>query len=350
LFTDETRGYWGIEDAYAGIVGGTTSADGNRFVFNLSGGRQRFSVSDGFLIANTASNGGDRAALQSNPRWAADALVLAQARYNNMKFEAFYLDPDELPLIDSETVITGINVETRVSSTIDLGAMFLRVPTSDFGYFTTTDSFSREGLQVFNGRVRWQPNVASTAGLFLAAEAALQRHEHIDMRAFGWTVEAGYSFANTLPWSPTISYRYAAFSGDDPSTTRFERWDPLLSGDNGERWVQGINHFKVFQDSNLSTHRVQMRLRPDPKIEIVPQFWMFTADETTNLGGNPAFSFLSGTYLGNEANLTLKWFISPTLMLQGHVAATFPSSEAERTVGSDLDPWVSTMVFLRAGL
>jgi hypothetical protein len=163
-------------------------------------------------------------------------------------------------------------------------------------------------------------------------------------------VEAGYAFANTLPWSPTLSYRYAAFSGDDPATKRFERWDPLLSGDNGERWVQGINHFKIFQDSNLVTHRFQMRVRPDPKVELVPQLWLFSADQTTNLGGNPAFSFLNGSYLGSEANLTLKWFINPNLMLQGHIAATFPSSAAKGTVGADLDPWVSTMVFLRAGL
>ncbi|MBX9775539.1 MAG: alginate export family protein [Xanthobacteraceae bacterium] len=307
-------------------------------------------MSDGFLIANTASNGANRAALQSNPRWAADTLVLAQVRYNSIKFEAFYLDPDELPVVDSKTVIAGVNVETRLPNGIDLGAMYLHVPRSKFNYFTTTDTFSREGLRVYNVRARWQPNSASAAGPFLAAEAAVQRHADIDMRAFGWTVEAGYAFANTLPWSPTVSYRYAHFSGDNPATKRFERWDPLLSGDNGERWVQGINHFKIFQDSNLVTHRFQMRLRPDPKVELVPQVWLFSADQTTNIGGNPAFSLLNGLYLGSEANVTAKWFISPNLMLQGHVAATFPSSAAKRTVGSDLDPWVSTMVFLRAGL
>jgi hypothetical protein len=350
LFTDQTRGYFGVEDAFAGIVGGTTSPEGNRFVFNFSGGRQRFGIGDGFLIANTASNGSNRGALQSNPRWAADTLVLAQVRYNDTKFEAFYLDPDELPVVNSKTVITGVNVETRVSGGFDLGASFLHVPKSTFSYFTTTDVFSREGLQVYDGRVRWQPNPASVAGPFVSAEVALQRHDHIDMRALGWTVEAGYVFANTLPWSPTFSYRYAAFSGDDPATKRFERWDPLLSGDNGERWVQGINHFKIFQDSNLVTHRFQMRLRPDPKVELVPQLWLFSTDQTTNLGGNPAFSFLNGSYLGSEANLTLKWFINPNLMLQGHIAATFPSSAAKGTVGADLDPWVSTMVFLRAGL
>lgn len=349
LFTDDTRGYFGVEDAFAGIVGGTTTETGNRFVFNLSAGRQRFGVGDGFLIANTASNGGERGALQSNPRWAADMLLLAQARYNATKIEAFYLDPDELPEVDSETALVGINLETRVPGGFDLGAMWLHVPESNFKYYTTTDVYSREGLQVYNARLRWQPN-PGMSGPFLAAEAAIQRHDEIDMNALGWSAEAGYAFGAALPWSPTLSYRYASFSGDDPNTTTFERWDPLLSGDNGERWVQGINHFKIFQDSNLVTHRLQLRLRPDPKVEIVSQLWMFSADQTTNLGGNPAFSFLDGTYLGSEANVTVKWFASPKLILQGHVAATFPSAEAEKTVGADLDPWLSTMVFLRASL
>ncbi len=348
LFTDHTRGYLGVEDAYVGIVGGRTSDEGDRLVLNASAGRQRFGVGDGFLIANTASNGGRRGALQSNPRWASDRLMLLQAKYNNTKIEAFYLDPDELPEVDSKTKLVGVNLDTRLPGPFTFGAMYLHVLKSQFNYYTPTDVFAREGLQVYNARLRWQPNPIGP-GPFIAAEAAVQRHNHIDMRAIGWFSEIGYVFDNLLPWSPTFSYRYASFSGDNPATSRMERWDPLLSGDNGERWVQGINHFKVFQNSNLATHRFQLRLRPQPKIELVPQMWLFAADSTTNLGGNPAFSFLEGSYLGAEANLTLKWFISPKLMLQGHVAATFPGSATRKAIGAPAEPWLSTMVFLRAG-
>lgn len=348
LFTNQTRNYFGIEDAFVGVVGGTTSPIGDRLIINASFGRQRFSVSDGFLIANTASNGGNRGALQSNPRWAADSLFLFQARYKNTKIEAFHIDPDELPVVDSKTRIAGVNIETKVPGGFNLGAMYLHVPKSNFGYFTVTEKFTREGLQVYNARLRWQQNPVG-AGPFVAAEAALQRHDRIDMRAFGWTTEVGYTFASALPWSPTISYRYASFSGDDPSTKRFERWDPILSGENGERWVQGINHFKLFQNSNLSTHRLQLRLRPHSKIELVPQLWVFTADQINNIGGNPALSALQGRYLGTETNLTIKWFISPQLLMQGHVAATFPSASVRKAAALTADPWISTMLFLRAG-
>jgi len=347
LFTDQTRGYFGVEDAYVGIVGGTTSEQGDRFVWNLSAGRQRFSVSDGFLIANTASNGGRRGALQSNPRWASDQLLLAQMRFNNLKGEVFVLDPDELTEVEPHTKLAGVNVDWRAWPSFSLGGMFLKVVKSDFKYYTTTDVYSREGLRVTNARLRWQPNPAS-AGPFIAAEAGLQQHDHVAMRATAWTSEFGYAFANDLPWQPTISYRYATFSGDDPATKRFERWDPLLSGDNGERWVQGINHFKIFQDSNLVTHRIQLRLRPHARVELVPQFWVFRADQLQNLGGNPAFSVLDNRNLGTEANLTAKWFISPKLMLQGHVAVTFPGAAIKKALGTNPDPWISTMLFLRA--
>lgn len=346
LFTDETRGYLGVEDAYAGFITGATTAEGNRMAFNASAGRQRFLLGDGFLIANTSANGYNRAALQANPRWAADMLALAQFTYNETRLEAFYLDPDELPVVDTGTAIAGVNVEHAFDNGLFAGLSYLYVPKSTFGYFTTTDTFSREGLQVYDARFRWQPNAAGQSGLFLAGEAALQRNENFDMRAYGFYGEAGYTFTG-LPWTPTFSYRYAQFSGDDPATSRFERWDPLLSGGNGEQWVQGINHFKVVQDSNVIAHRFQMRLRPTRKIELVPQVWLFRAQSLTNLGGNPALSFLGSDQLGSEVNLTVKYFHSPSVYVQGHVAATFPGKAVQTALGDDADTWWSTMLFVR---
>jgi Alginate export len=350
LFTDDTRHHFGVEDAYVGIVGGATSADGNRLVWNISAGRKRFAIGEGFLIANSASNGSTRAALQSNPRWAADMLVLGQVRYNTTLVEAFYLDPDELPAVDSRTKLAGVNFETRATPELEVGAAYIRVLESDFGYFATGPSspagvtMGRDGLEVFNLRGRWQPE---NSGLFVKAEAGWQRNSRFDMRASGVMGEVGYSFKDAN-WRPEVSYRVARFTGDDPATARFERWDPLLSGGNGEQWVQGINHFKVFQDSNLIAHRLQFRLRPGPKFELVPQFWLFKADSTTNLGGNPALSFLNGTDLAWEANLTVKWFLSKNAFVQGHIAATFPSSDVASASGAgDLDPWLSAMVFVR---
>lgn len=348
LFTDKTRSHVAVEDAFVGLVGGSVSEQGDRLVWNLSAGRQRFAIGDGFFLTNTSMNGLNRAALQSNPRWAADMTVLARVAWNGWKVEAFDVDPDELPETDGRTRIQGLNVETTALKDLQLGLTGFRVPTSKAKYFTPDGQFQREGLEGLDVRARWQPMPAGRSGPFVAAELARQTHRDFDMRATAWQGELGYTFAQA-PTAPTISYRYARFSGDDPATTRLERWDPLFTGGNGETWVQGINHFKIFQNSNLITHRIQGRLRPTPSVELVPQVWFFRADTLLNLGGNPAFSYLSSKELGREVNLTAKYFISRHLMVQGHVAATYAGEAARQVLGSTSSPWISTMVFVRLG-
>ena len=346
LFSDETRSHFGVEDAYIGLVGGSVSRAGDRLAWTVSAGRQRFTIGDGFLIVNTATNGRDRAALQSNPRWAADMAVIARVSYNALRAELFQVDPDELPSIDTGTRIQGVNLEASPWPGVSAGLTVLRVPKSSYAYYTPAAVLGREGLRVADARLRWQPAPTGRDGPFVAIEAAQQSSARFDMRAPAWTSEAGYVFASAT-WSPTVSYRYARFSGDDPGTSRFERWDPLLSGGNGETWVQGINHFKVFQNANLVTHRAQVRLRPTAKLELVPQFWLFRADSTNNRGGNPALSTLSSRDLGTEANLTVRYYASRRTMLQGHVAATFAGPAVEDALGAPSARWLSAMVFMR---
>lgn len=351
LFTDETRSYTQVEDAYAGIVTGTTDQQGNRLALNFSAGRQRFTLANAFLIANTAANGAERAALQANARWAGDFLALAQVSYNNTKLEAFYLDPDELPILDSESEYLGINIETWPVPGLMLAGSYVNVPKSNANYFGPLGAplGTREGLNVFDARFTYSPKPMNVAGPIFGAETAFQTHSQIDMLAKAGYVEAGYRFPESW-WSPTISYRLSYFSGDDPDTATYERWDPLLSGGNGEQWVQGANHFKVVQDSNVIAHRIQASFRPLPTVELVPQLWMFIADSKTNVGGNPALTFMSGTEYGYEANVTFKWFPSPNWYVHGLVAYTIPGEAVNDALGGNAKAWSSAMLFIRYAL
>lgn len=348
LFTDETRTYTGVEDAYVGVVGGRTDAAGNRFSYNLTVGRQRFTLANGFLLANTAANGQERAALQANARWSSDLLALARVRYNDTLFELFYVDPDELPVIDTGTVYVGANFETQPLEGLNLGLTYLTAKESSFNYFSPTGEIigTREGLQVYDARFTYSPNPPGEAGPFFGAEYAVQRNRNFDMDARAGWIEAGYS-APRARWSPTVSYRLAMFSGDDPDTATYERWDPMLSGGTGEQWVQGANHFKVVQDSNVIAHRIQARFRPSPKVEIVPQLWAFYADSETNIGGNPALTFLDGKEYGFEANVTGKWFVSRNTYVHGHLAYTVPGDATKAALGGDAKDWFSAMLFVR---
>lgn len=348
LFTNDTRSHTGIEDAYAGVVFGETSEQGNRLSVNLSAGRQRFTLANGFLFANTAASGHDRAALQANARWAADNLVLARVRYNRNVFEAFYLDPDELPKVDSKTAYAGLNIETTPTPGLTLGGAFITAPRSEFKYFGPTGSplGTRDGLKVYDLRANFTPGTPGMAGPFFGAEYAVQRHSRFPMAANAGWVEAGYSWPQAK-WSPTISYRLAKFSGDKADTSKYERWDPLLSGGTGEQWVQGSNHFKVVQDSNVIAHRFQARFKPSARVELVPQLWFFYADSTNNIGGNPALSNLSGQKYGTEVVLTAKWFYSRNIYVHGHLAYTWAGGPARKALGGDAHNWLSTMLFVR---
>jgi len=348
LFTDEMRGWNAVEDAYVGVVGGRTDEAGNRFAYNLTFGRQRFTLANGFLIANTAANGQERAALQANARWASDLLALARVRYNTTMVEAFYVDPDELPLLDTETTYAGLNLEFEPVENVNVGLSYVTAPESDFNYFGPDGSVvgTREGLQVWDARFTYTPNGPGAPGPFFGGEYAVQDNQNFDMDARAGWAEIGYSFPQSR-WSPTISYRYAHFTGDDPGTDAYERWDPMLSGGTGEQWVQGASHFKVVQDSNVIAHRVQARFRPSPKVEIVPQLWAFYADSETNVGGNPALTFLDGDEYGYEANVTAKWFVNRNTYVHGHIAYTLPGEATKDALDGDADNWLSAMLFVR---
>lgn len=346
LFTDRSRVYGAVEDAFVGVSGGFGNWNGSSLQYNLSYGRQQFSIGQGFIIRNTASNGDNRGALQLNPRWAADYLFLGSLRYNRFMVQLFQLDPDELPVVDSRTVIRGVNAEWGDGNAYQLGFSFLQIPHSSFKYYTPQgDQYSRQGLQVYN--IRYYGNrPPGVAGLFYKTEFAYERNSNFPMAAFAGYGEAGWSFAQAR-LRPTVSYRFAYFSGDNPDTKRYERWDPLLSGGNAEEWVLGANHFKIVQNSNLMVHKIQLSFRPSRKIELVPQLFYFQAVSKNNIGGNPALSELAHKPYGYEVNMTGKYFYSRRWYFHGHVAYTIPGSGVQSALNHDAKPWLSVMAFAR---
>jgi hypothetical protein len=105
--------------------------------------------------------------------------------------------------------------------------------------------------------------------------------------------------------------------------------------------------FKVVQDSNSVAHRFQARLRPNPKMELVPQLWIFRADSTANIGGNPALQFLSSKDYGTEFNTTAKFFVSRNIYVHGHIAYTMPGEAIRTALGGSASDWLSAMAFIR---
>jgi hypothetical protein len=186
-------------------------------------------------------------------------------------------------------------------------------------------------------------------GLFYAGEFAYQRNTHFKMSAFAVYSDIGWSFAKSRG-TPTLKYRYAYFSGDNPNTEAYERWDQLLTGGSGEEWVIGANHFKVVQNSNIHVHMLQANIRPWPKIEFVPQAIYLLAAKNNNFGGNPALGYMPRKAYGSEINVTVKYFHSKRWYWHGHLAYTIPGAGVKEALDNEAYSWMSAMLFVRYAL
>jgi hypothetical protein len=227
--------------------------------------------------------------------------------------------------------------------------MFLDGRQSSFNYYTPSgEVLGRKGLKLFNFRyyANKPPNVP---GLFYRGEIAYERNANFNMSAFAVYSEIGWSFAKS-PGAPTLKYRYAYFSGDNPNTEAYERWDPLLTGGNGEEWVIGANHFKIVQNSNIHIHQLQANIRPWPKIEFVPQAIYMLAAKNNNIGGNPALGYMPQKAYGSECNVTVKYYRSKRWYWHGHLAYTIPGAGVKDALGNDAHSWLSAMLFVRYAL
>jgi hypothetical protein len=340
LFRSDNRFFARIEKLYGGLIYGYRKNASDRFAILLSGGRQPYGISDGFIFAQQsgASNGDIRAALLSNPRTAFQNSAFAKVRVNNFLLEGFYLDPDELDVINSNTKLVGANLDYNDNKNFAAGFTYTHVISSSFSYFTPSgQKLPRDGLNVFYPRLRLTSPFGLN-GLWLRAEYAHESNDNFNMSANAWFGWIGYTFQNSL-WRPTISYRYGFFSGDNPRTSAFERFDSLLSGGSPDSWIQGPSLVKVYQNSNLISHRIEFKVRPAQNYEVSLQYIYLQADQTNNLGGTAALSTLQSKEVGQEVWLTNKWNISRNLLLVNTASVAFPGAALQRAAAQNPGPW-----------
>jgi hypothetical protein len=158
------------------------------------------------------------------------------------------------------------------------------------------------------------------------------------MSAWGGFAQLGY-LARGLPWTPSLSYRYAAFTGDDPATARYERFDTLYSGGLDE-WLQGITMGKVLAQGNRAVHRVRLNVSPWEGTNLTLDWYLNRAMELNNLGATPALSRLSSRDLGQEWQLVLRMPVGEKLYVLG-VAGLARPGEAIRAATGGASTWTT---------
>jgi hypothetical protein len=336
IYSDEsTRAHVEIEDLYAGVL---VARKNVRRSLNVSVGRQKFALNRNLLIGHVlgAGNGGDRAASNLSPRNAYDMTVDARLHLGDFTLQAWMADPNEVPASDTRSRYTGLNFKFNDNRVLDASLTLLAVPRSDAAYlFPDGRRATREGLRAVNPRVRWN-SALRVPGLWLEAEWAHEWHDDIDMSADGGGVWVGQH--TPAAWKPAALYRYAVFTGDDPATATYERFDTLTGGVQRD-WAQGLDMIKVAINRNMRTHRVEVSAKPRDGLELSVDYYYFDADTANNLGGQRPVSTYGTGRLGQEITPTLQWMVGSTLYIQGLATFLVPGPALTQVLPAPTRTW-----------
>ena len=262
---------FGPEDLYIGWRSGE-SLDIGENALDFTVGRAQYRIGHGYLIYDGASEGGSRGGYWTNARKAFEFAAIGRFAADSHTLEAFYLDKDELPESDSGTRLWGGNYELAAGENSTFGATYMKF------FADEAVSPERNGLNVFNARAYTAP-ISSVPDLSFEFEYAAERNgDALDSNA--WTLQAGYELSE-VHWTPTLSYRYAFFEGDDPTTPANENFDPLLLGFNdwGQWWQGEIAGEYFLSNSNLISHELRVHVTPNDSLGTGLLFFQFKLDQ-----------------------------------------------------------------------
>jgi hypothetical protein len=305
---------------------------------DVSFGKQAYQLRDGFLLSKVpvSTSVGDRAALYLGPRLTSENTLLVRAKAFGFGMDAFLIKPSEPDEIATNTQLAGVNLRYRFSNT-DAAFTYFYVPESKSIYRTPDGRrLSREGLRTFN------PSLSMTRlfgldGSWIKAEYAYQNHGDFEMSAHASYVWLGYQ-AQQFGWRPALSYRWSIFTGDNPDTQTFERFDPLFSGGLGN-FLPGIIFSKVYKNSNLITNRATFSVKPADTLELILDYFHHRADELNNFGGIGPLQTLKSKDIGQEVTLTTYYYIGNHLFFQGIASVGIPGKAIEQAVGGNAKNW-----------
>ena len=218
-------------------------------------GRVPYTIGHGMLLWDGAAEGGSRGGYWSNARKAFEFGAIARFKPGPHTLETFYLAKDDLPENETGSRVWGANYEYRRGEHSTFGATYMK-------WQARPDiEPQRDGLDVYNVRAYTAP-IPSARQLSFEVEYAAERNGDA-LAADAWVAAVAYELSEAL-WTPTITYRYARFEGDDVATAVVESFDPLFVGfsDWGSWWQGEIAGEYFLANSNLRSHLVRVHLAP----------------------------------------------------------------------------------------
>ena len=312
LMVGENRSYLNLDKIYLGWKSADLIPFLDKDGLDVSVGKQNFQLGDGMVL----TDGNDEANPHKgiywlDPRTAWNNSAIVRLKSLPYQLELFYLQSNTYSMdipgggftddIYKDNIVGG-NFELVDKKLGKVGVSYFKVVSSNNVANLTEPG--RDGLSVTGIHGRGNP-ISTLHNLELAGEVDFQKNNStpISRDAHAWFAEAKY-FMPSLPWYPTLGYRYSSFSGDKASTTnKNEGWDYLYNGST-ERgfgyWYQGIvvGTYET-RLSNLDTHFVNLTLIPPVKgswMKIFYYNYQFNDPSLVKFGAGPDLSVSSNKF------------------------------------------------------
>lgn len=347
-----------LEEAYLAIRGGV----GESLSYDLSLGARELKLGTGMLIANGATSGFERGALKLGPRKAWEMAAIGRLSGGGVTGTAFYVDPNELPSTDGQNELGGLDLRYDDPKGGYLGATYVKVLNSNSPYPQAAPSGvgppsvrsgARDGTNTLNLYAKTNPFTGAFENWELTSDVAYQWNDKIDLEAWAGRVTAGYTFAS-LPWSPSLTYSYQTFSGDDPNTSQLERFDPLYYEGSPSAWATGSKSASTFINSNVNAHTVALRLQPSPRDTLTLRYSHIRANELNSpvqfgqatrldINGN-VVAGVTDAHLSDDVFLEYSRIVNRNTYLTAGVSASFPGAGIDNVVGANAPTWTGGFI------
>ena len=299
------------EQLYIGWKSGKLCSYGEDLL-DISFGEQAFTIGDGFLVYDGEFDG-QYGAFWTAPHNSFDNTAVVRVNTTPVRADFFYLKSDD---DYNDTELYGINVEHINDTLGTIGATWMTVTDANqdgLGYYE-----NRAGMDIISIRGQGTPFAGmGLENLFISAEYANEFGGDLaEKDAQAWYAEAGYTMA-AHPWTPTLTYKYAFFSGDDAATADDEAWDPLFYGASrgwGNHYMgEIVGEYWLF-NSNQKTQMVKLNLQPTESLSVGGIYYDFKLDEAAGFGDKFA----------TEVNLYADYAVNDNLWITAVFALATP--------------------------
>lgn len=361
---------WGTDAFDQGDTGATTLEEGyigfrqdleKGSSYDLSVGPRELSLGTGMLISNGATSGFERGALKLGPRKAWEMAGIGRFSVGETSLTGFFLDPNELPSNDGENKLAGFDLRFSDTRGGYLGATFIDVLNSQSPYpqagagggAPSVISGAREGTRTINIYGKTNPFDGTLENWTFTADYAYQWNDRIDLQSWAGRVTIGYAFVD-LPWSPSLTLGYQAFSGDDPSTTRLERFDPLYYEGSPSAWATGSKSASTFINSNVNALSLALRVKPTEMDTLTLRYSHIRANELNSpvqfgqatrvdASGN-LVTGVTDAHLADDVFLEYSRIMNKNTYLTAGISVSFPGAGIDGALGRKASPWTGGFI------